>query len=211
MPTRAESADADVVWTIRGFGPAGRGGGGGRGGGARRYMVSGPGVSPNVKLNGNTISLQGTLPAAFKAGDRIAVYAEVTTPGTPPAIVDQVSPQAVTLSGIRSPEVDLSSVKRQDGPFAIIYESFHYLALPNPRDLTCSVIKGLGDKFDFLPYYSDFRVDNQEAGTPSNGPLGTEATGKVTGIGAKQGGLEGSCSQGRSKSPCGQPVSAGSH
>src|SRR3989441_2220033 len=68
LPTRAESAHAHVVWTIPGFGPAGRGGGGGRGGGAPRYMASGPGVSPNVKLNGNTISLQGTLPAAFKAG-----------------------------------------------------------------------------------------------------------------------------------------------
>src|SRR5207247_8063726 len=36
LPTRAESAHADVVWTIRGFGQTGRWGGGGRGGGARR-------------------------------------------------------------------------------------------------------------------------------------------------------------------------------
>src|SRR5256885_11443755 len=53
------------------------------------YIASGPGVSPNVKLDENTISLQGTLPAAFKAGEQIAVYADVTAPGTPPAIVDQ--------------------------------------------------------------------------------------------------------------------------
>ena len=210
LPTRVENAHADVVWTIRGFGPVGRGGG--RGGGAPRYIASGPGVSPNVKVDGNTISLRGTLPAAFKAGDQIAVYADTAAPGTPPTTVDQVSPQAVMLSGIRSPEVDLSSVKRQDGPFAIIYESFHYLALPNPRDLTCTVIKALGDKFDFLPYYSDFRVDNQEAGTPSTGPLGGGPSGgAVTGIGATQRGLESYCSSGRFQWQFIQPVYAGSN
>lgn len=212
LATRAENPHADVVWTIRGFGPAGRGGGGGRGGAAPRYIASGPGVSPNVRLEGNTISLQGTLPAAFKAGDQIAIYADVAAPGTPPTTVDQVSPQPVTLSGIRSPEVDLSAVKRQDGPFSIIYESFHYLALPNPRDLTCTVIKALGDKFDFLAYYSDFRVDNQEAGTPSTGPLGGGPSGgAVTGIGATQRGLESYCSSGRFQWQFIQPVYAGSN
>jgi hypothetical protein len=212
LPNRLENAHADVVWTIRGIGPVGRGGGGGRGGGALRYMASGPGVSPNVKLEGNTISLQGTLPTAFRAGEQVAVYADVTTPGTPPAIVDQTSPHAVTLSGIRSPEVDLSSVRPQDGPFAIIYESFHFFALPNPRDLTCTVIKALGDKFDFLAYYSDFRVDNQEAGTPSTGPLGGGPSGgAVTGIGATQRGLDSYCTSGRFQWQFIQPVYVGSN
>jgi len=213
LPTRAESARADAVWTIRGFGAAGRGGGGGgRGGGAPRYTASGPGVSPNVKTSGNTISLQGTLPAAFKAGDQIAVYADVMAPGTSSAPVDQVSPQAVTLSGIQSPAVDLSSVKRQDGPFPIIYESFHYLSLPNARDLTCTVINALGDKFDMLAYYSDFRIDNQEAGTPSTGPLGGGPEGgAVTGIGAAQRNLESFCTSGRFQWQFIQPVYVGSN
>ena len=43
---------------------------------------------------------------------------------------------------------------------------------PSDRDLSCTVIKALGDKFDMLAYYSDFRIDNQEAGTSSDGPLG---------------------------------------
>src|SRR3989442_101006 len=43
LPTRVENAHADVVWTIRGFGPSGRGGGGGP-----RYLASGPGVTSNV-------------------------------------------------------------------------------------------------------------------------------------------------------------------
>ena len=210
LPTRAESAHPDAIWTIRGVGPGGRGGG--RGGGAPRYIATGPGVFPVVKVNGNTLSLQGTLPAAFTAGEQIAIFADVQTPGVPPATIDQIPPCAVTMDGIRSPEADLSSVKRQDGPFAMIYESFHYLALPNPRDLTCTVIKALGDKFDFLAYYSDFRVDNQEAGTPSTGPLGGgPAGGVVTGIGATQRGLESYCSSGRFQWQFVQPVYVGSN
>jgi hypothetical protein len=204
LPTRAESAHADLVWTIRGVGAFGRGG---RGGGTSRYVASGAGVSPGVKINGPTLTMQGTLPAAFKSGERIAVFADVETPGTPSMIVARVPLQTVTLAGIRSPEVHLSAVKRQDGLFSVIYESFHYLALPNPRDLSCTVIKALGDKFDFLPYYSDFRVDNQEAGTPSNGPVG----GNVTGIGQTQRGLEAYCSAGRFQWGFVQPVYVGSN
>lgn len=183
-----------VLWTIRGvaFGRGGRG--------APRYFASGPGVLPAVTVAGNTISIQGTLPAEFHEGDRIAVRA------------GQAPPHTVKLTGIRSPAVHLSSLKRQDGPFPVAYEAFHYLALPNPRDLACTVIQALGDKFDFLVYYSDFRVDNQEAGTPSNGPLGGgPAGGAVTGIGANQRGLESYCSQGRFQWEFIQPVYAGSN
>jgi hypothetical protein len=208
--TSVESARPDTIWTIRGVGPGSRGAG--RGGGVPRYIASGPGAFPVVKMSGNTISLQGMLPPPFGTGEQIAIIADVQTPGAPPATVDQIPPCPVTLAGIRSPEVDLSSVKRQDGPFALIYESFHYLALPNPRDLTCTVIKALGDKFDFLAYYSDFRIDNQEAGTPSTGPLGGgPAGGAVTGIGARQRGLESYCSAGRFQWQFVQPVYVGSN
>ena len=198
-------AQSDAVWTIRGIGAFGRGRAGGR------YIASGPGVSPTVKVEGNSISLQGTLPPALKSGDQVAISAE-SSAGTPPAVVNQTAPKPVILSGIRSPEVDLSSVKRQDGPFSVIFESFHYLALPNPRDMTCTVIKALGDKFDMLAYYSDFRVDNQEAGTPSTGPLGGGPDGgTVTGIGATQRGLESYCTSGRFQWQFVQPVYAGSN
>ena len=190
-----------MVWTIRG-GPAfGR-----RGGSGPRYNASGKGISPGVKVEGSALSFQGTLPASFKNGDQITVRVGVT-----PAVEQSVA-HSVKLVGIQSPEVDLSAVKSQDGPFAVIYESFHYLALPNARDLTCTVIKALGDKFDFLPYYSDFRVDNQEAGTPSNGPLGGgPGGGAVTGIGAAQRGLENYCTQGRFQWQFIQPVYSGSN
>jgi hypothetical protein len=89
------------------------------------------------------------------------------------------------LSGrtpITSRAVHFSSLTRKDGPFSAVYEAFHYLAVPRPQDLSCTVLKALGDKFDFLAYYSDFRVDNQEASSPSDGPIG----GNVTGIGDTQ-------------------------
>jgi hypothetical protein len=200
----AANAHQDAVWTIRGIGP---GGPGRRGGGTPRYVASGPGVFRDVKINGNSISIEGTLPAPLIKAGQLSVSAEVETQAHPGTAAGQVPPHTVKLTGIRSPEVDLSAVKPEDGPFPIAYESFHYLALPNPRDLTCSVIKGLGDKFDFLAYYSDFRVDNQEAGTPSNGPLG----GNVTGIGQTQHGLENYCSSGRFQWQFIQPVYVGSN
>ena len=74
------------------------------------------------------------------------------------------------------------------------------------------MLKALGDRFDFLAYYSDFRIDNQEAGTPSNGPLGGgPAGGEVTGIGARQRGLASYCSAGRFQWQFIQPVFAGSN
>jgi hypothetical protein len=107
---------------------------------------------------------------------------------------------------------DLSSLNKRDGPFTVVYESFHYLSLPNPRDLTCTVLDTLGDNFDFLAYYSDFRVDNQEAGTPSNGPLGGGPNGgAVTGIGAEQKNLAAYCTRGRFQWQYIQPVYVGAN
>ena len=192
--SRPESA-----WTIRGFGP----GRGGRGGTGTRYFASGPGVAGAVKVEGNTISMQGTLSDDLPAG-KVTVSAETAGPGD---VSDHLAAQPVDLSALHSPAVHLSSLKKTDGPFSIAYEAFHYYALPNYRDLTCSVIRGLGDKFDFLAYYSDFRVDNQEAGTPSNGPRG----GNVSGIGDPSGRTQDYCSDGRFQWQFIQPVYVGAN
>ena len=85
----------------------------------------------------------------------------------------------ILSAGARVQSIDLSSLNKKSGPFAALCESFHYLKPPRPQDLSCTVIQALGDKFDFLAYYSDFRIDNQEASSPSDGPIG----GNVTGIG----------------------------
>jgi hypothetical protein len=199
----AASGDSQVVWTIRGFAP--RNGAEGR----TRYVAFGPGVLRNVEVSGNTISMRGTLPPELRDAKEISVRGEIAEAsgnfGDPGKKVAEVGPRPVRVTDINNPEVHLSSLTRRDGPFSIVYESFHYLSLPDPRDLACTVIQGLGDKFDLLAYYSDFRVDNQEAGTPSNGPVG----GHVTGIGQDEERVESYCSKGRFQWGFIQPVYAG--
>ena len=205
--TSAESpgaGGAEAVWTIRGFAPRNR-----ANGATTRYFAFGSGVSRRVKSSGNTISMEGILPPELRSAKQITVSAESSAAGSDEAVA-KIAARPVTFSGMRNPEVHFSGLKPQDGPFSVVYEAFHYYALPNPRDLTCSVIHDLGDKFDFLAYYSDFRVDNQEAGTPSDGPLGAVGD-AVTGIGATQEGLASYCTPGRFQWQFIQPVFVGSN
>lgn len=182
-----ESNRVEISWSLR----RGRGG---------RFFAFGAGVSPAVEVNGNAVSIRGVLPPEYRPDERMTVRVEMQKPGSQ----DYVSAGAgeVTLSGMSRPEVHFGNVKRQDGPFRIVYESFHYGSSPTSRDLSCTVIKALGDKFDFLAYYSDFRIDNPEAGTSSNGPLG----GHVTGIGQVEHALASYCSEGRLQWSFIQPV-----
>lgn len=189
---RLRGKNGEAVWSV---GP-------GRGG---RIMAYGPGVSPNVEATESAVAVRGMLPPAIRAGERVTMTAEIRPQGS--ETFAAVAETGATLSGLSSPEVHFSHLKRQDGPFPVVYESFHYLSLPNPRDLSCTVIHALGDKFDFLAYYSDFRVDNQEAGTPSNGPMG----GNVTGTGQAMRGLASYCSDGRFQWGFVQPVYSGSN
>jgi len=184
-----------VSWTIRGFARHGR---------PPRYVAFGPGVSHKVKAAGNTIMIQGVLPPELREARDVTISAEVA--GSHES-TQRMSPQTVHLAGIHDPEVHFSSLTRKDGLFPIIYESFHYLSLPQAQDLSCTVIKALGDKFDFLAYYSDFRIDNQEAGTPSDGPK----AGNVLGTGEDQHDLQAYCSQGRFQWEYVQPVYVGSN
>jgi hypothetical protein len=205
-----QNAQADAIWTIQGGAFGGRGGRAGAG--TPRYFATGPGIGPQVKVDGNTLTMQGTLPAGYKAGDQIFVSAAAQAGGGAPDLATRVGAQPVKLTGLGSPEVDLSSAKKEDGPFPAVYQAFHYLKPPRAVDLTCTVIQALGDKFDFLAYYSDFRIDNPEAGTSSNGPLGGGPEGvAVTGIGANQRNLASYCTQGRFQWQFIQPVYVGSN
>jgi hypothetical protein len=191
------SFQSAVSWTIRGFARRGR---------SPRYVAFGPGAFRKVKTAGNSITLQGTLPAELRGVEQCSVSAEVSARENHES-VSRLSPQTVRLTGIHEPEVHFSSLTRKDGPFPVLYESFHYLSLPRPQDLSCSVIKALGDKFDFLAYYSDFRIDNQEAGTPSDGPK----AGNVLGTGEDQHDLGAYCTEGRFQWEYVQPVYVGSN
>ena len=118
----------------------------------------------------------------------------------------------VVSAGATVQSIDLSSLTSKSGPFAAVYESFHYLEPPRPQDLACTVIQALGDKFDFLAYYADFRIDSQEASSPSDGPIG----GDVRGIGDTRHDrtpaiLESRCTGGRFQLGLAQPIFVGSN
>ena len=197
ISTSADAPRTNLTWTAQGIAWHHR---------PSRYIAFGPGVSRRVVVIGNMITLEGILPRSLSGLEQVSVSAEVAAPGSLDPVA-RISPHVIHLSGIRSPEVHLSTLTRQDGPLGLVYEAFHYLTLPRPQDLSCSVIKALGDKFDFLAYYSDFRIDNQEAGTPSDGPVG----GNVTGIGAPMHDLKSYCTEGRFQWGYVQPVYVGSN
>jgi hypothetical protein len=167
-----------------------------------RYTAAGTGVQPQVTVSGNTISVRGQLPLALSGVTSINIAADAGT-GTPVSVADQVTPTHVSLAGVHSPELDLSAARRSGGPFVVAYEGFHWSESPRAQDVACSVITALGDKFDFIASYSDFRVDDPEGGTPSTGPRG----GDVTGIGTNTGDVSAFCSQGRLQFMFAQPVS----
>jgi hypothetical protein len=191
---------AAVLWTLRAA-P----GGGGRAGGpgaVTPWTAAGPGVQPQVAVSGNTISVRGPLPLALAGVTQVNVAADAGA-GTPFAVADQVPAARVSLAGLQSPELDLSAARRSGGPFPVAWEGFHWSESPRAQDVACSVITALGDRFDFLASYSDFRVDDAEGGTPSTGPRG----GNVTGIGSNTGDLGAFGSQGRLQFIFAQPVS----
>ena len=128
-----------------------------------RYFAYGTGLAPGVSVNGNTLSIQGTLPEAYKPGDTIYVSAAVQAPQA--HSLESIAPHSVKLAGLASPQVHFSALHQNSGPYPVVFEAFHYVNPPRMQDLTCSVIQALGDKFDMLAYYSDFRIDNPEAGT----------------------------------------------
>lgn len=188
-----------ATWTVRGmldsYDPAG---------GPPSYVVAGPGASPGVAVAGSSLTVQGILPSGMLAGDDVVVSAAVTSGDS---VVARVPPRVVRFAGLRSPEVHLASRTRRDPPLAMAFEAFHYVAAPRPQDLSCTVIAALGDRFDFLAYYSDFRIDNQEASSPSFGP----AAGAIAGIGQTQQNLASYCSRGRFQWAFAQPIYVGSN
>ena len=113
----------------------------------------------------------------------------------------------VPASGTQQ-SVDLSAVKPTDAPRPVIFEAFHHYGLPGSSNLACTVIPALGDQYDFMVWYSDFRVDDQEAGTRSVGDIGQ----RVQGLGPRMDiGLRSQdyCSQGRLQVTWFQPVWVG--
>jgi len=116
----------------------------------------------------------------------------------------------VPTGGAPSPPkpVNFTSVLPTHAPMPVIFEAFHHYSLPGSSNMACTVIQALGDRFDFMVWYSDFRVDDQEAGTRSVGDIGQ----KVSGLGPRMDiglRLQDYCSQGRLQVTWYQPVWVG--
>jgi hypothetical protein len=101
--------------------------------------------------------------------------------------------------------IDFSTIGAAAGPAPVIFEGFHHYGLPGSENLACTVIEALGDRFDFMIWYSDFRVDDQEAGTRSVGdiPQNVEGIGPRMDIGLRSSDY---CSEGRLQVTWYQPV-----
>jgi hypothetical protein len=107
-----------------------------------------------------------------------------------------------------SEAVDLSGLDASSAPSLVFFESFHHYGLPGSENLACTVIEEYGDRFDFMIWYSDFRVDDQEAGTRSVGdiPQNVDGLGPRMDIGRRSGDY---CSDGRLQVTWYQPVWVG--
>lgn len=143
--------------------------------------------------------------AVLHADGRIDLSYEVMT-----ATDGLVGVFPVPADGAAVEPVDLSALDANALPVPIVYEAFHHYGLPRPEALACTVIETYGDRFDFMVWYSDFRVDDQEAGTRSVGDIPRN----VSGIGPRMDvGLrpQDFCSEGRLEVTWYQPVWVGSN
>ena len=104
--------------------------------------------------------------------------------------------------------VDFSAIDASAEPAPVVFEGFHHYGLPRAENLACTVIEEFGDRFDFMVWYSDFRVDDQEAGTRSDGDISqnVEGIGPRMDIGRRASDY---CSDGRLHVTWHQPVWAG--
>lgn len=190
---RADSAEDDVVWTIRGT-PDGE------------YRASGEGVARAVRSEGNTLQVFGR-PTALEGLDRLAFHVDVVAEQSPFPVYDSAGPATLAPGPLRSPQLDLSA-DAPDAPAGVLVEAFHHASRPDTESMACTVIEALGDRFDFLAYFSDFALDNQEGGTPSTGGIGRSVTGYGR-LGRRQPGDF--CSEGRLQATYIQPVYIGSN
>ncbi|HEX7051148.1 MAG TPA: hypothetical protein VF188_13150, partial [Longimicrobiales bacterium] len=158
-----DTADADVVWMIEGTDDG-------------SYEASGRGALPGVRVDGRTITMLGR-GDVFEGADSVAAFVDVTSLSRARPIFDRLAPAVAALPPLRDPEVDLSAASAEQGAAGVRYEVFHHVGRPDTEGMACTVIRALGDQFDFLVYFSDFRIDNQEGGTPSTGAIGSTVRG----------------------------------
>lgn len=148
------------------------------GGADLQYHVAldGADIQAPIELDGRTISLTASL-ATLNAANTFAYFADAVDFSENPAPYDQAGAATVSLAGILSPQINFSAATAGDPARPALFESFCYADIPDERPLSCDVIEDLGDRFDFLVLYTDFRLDRQEAGAQSSGAIGNLVSG----------------------------------
>ena len=158
--------DAEVQWGIQGLSDL-------------TYRANGPSATHKVEIDGDTISLTASI-GALAGVDHFAIWVDVADfDGPDDQGFDQTDNIPVTFPDLPSLEIDLSEASLVDPPNDVPFEAFHYPDLPSEgydeRLLICSIIETFGDRFDLFSFYTDFRLDTQNSGATSTGPIGDAA------------------------------------
>ncbi|MDB0051738.1 hypothetical protein N9F57_02515 [Gammaproteobacteria bacterium] len=99
---------------------------------------------------------------------------------------------ALQIDGIsRTSEVDLSNLELEYTA-SVIHEVFRYAGIPSMSEIACSVIPVMGDNYDFLVAFSQFRMDKQIAGGAMQ-----LISNSIEGIGISKFNIKSFCSDGR--------------
>ena len=161
--TTVDFDDADQQWGVQS-------------GGDLQYHAFGPGISPNVQVSGSTLSFVVPI-AQFGGLTQFAFFFDSVNFSLGSNNFDQGNPIAVTLPAIDSALMDLSATTGSEAVRQVIYEAFYHNDIPTEQALTPTIISAMGDRFDFITFYADFRLDRQETGAVSSGPIGNSVTG----------------------------------
>lgn len=143
-----------------------------------QYHAFGPGVSPVVSIDAAAVSI--VVPIARLGGaTQFAFFTDSVDFSLTEANFDQGSAVMVSLPPMNLPNVDLSAATPAEPPRHVIYEAFYYPDVPDEREMSAAVISALGDRFDFLAFYTDFRIDRQETGSSFSGAIGNKVQNAV--------------------------------
>jgi hypothetical protein len=142
------------------------------------YAGFGPGFVGQPTISGKQVTFD-VFTSVLEGASPIAIFADSVDFDAAPPNFDQTSATSA-LDVTETPQiqqVDLSQSNGSGPHSPSVYEAFHYTNLPHNSVIICEVIEALGDNWDFLTLFTDFRTDTVEAGATSSGPIGNSVTG----------------------------------
>lgn len=148
LMTVVDFDDPDFVWSVYGTAD-------------NQWATTGDGITGDFSIDGNVVRMRAAVPD-FSAGGEVAVFADSVNFSDFDLGFDQTSVSTINLPAVNTHALDLS----QGGESAYPHEIFHHHGLPDEPMVACDVLTSVGDAFDFMVFYSAFRTDQQESGSP---------------------------------------------